>query len=228
MASRYPAQRSSHATEQLGLTVALAAGVVLLGATLMTERRQRQRARVRAFPDSAPPRTRRASEPKERTVVGHSVTVNRPRAELFAFWRDFSNLPRFMENIEKVTPGPDGRSVWTIAAPGGFTVDLETEIAEEREGELIAWRSTEASDIDADGRVTFTDGPAGRGTIVLRRGRLSPAGRRGRTLDRKALPARAEHSGPSRTEAVQDADGDRRDRHLLQPQAKAEESRCAH
>ena len=47
-----------------------------------------------------------------------------------------------------------------------MTVDLETEIAEEREGELIAWRSTEASDIDADGRVTFTEGPAGRGTIV--------------------------------------------------------------
>lgn len=166
MASRYPAQRSSQATEQLGLTVALAAGVVLLGATLMTDRRQRQRARVRAFPDSAPPRTRRAPEPQDQTVVGHSVTVNRPRAELFAFWRDFSNLPRFMENIEKVTPGPDGRSVWTIAAPGGLTVDLETEIAEEREGELIAWRSTEASDIDADGRVTFTEGPAGRGTIV--------------------------------------------------------------
>ena len=54
MTSRYPAQRSSHATGQLGLTIALAAGVVLLGATLMTERRQRQRARVRAFPATQP------------------------------------------------------------------------------------------------------------------------------------------------------------------------------
>ena len=167
MIDKYPRRPSNVSGEQLGLALAITAGVVLLGVTLVGERRrQEQRARVRAYPDNAPPRTRRAPEAIDRTLVGHSVTINRPRAELFAFWRDFSNLPKFMENIEKVAPGADGRSVWTVAAPGGFTVDIETEIVEEREGEIIAWRSTGTSDVEAKGRVTFADGPAGRGTIV--------------------------------------------------------------
>lgn len=100
-------------------------------------------------------------------VVGRTVTIRKPRAELFSYWRDFANLATFMENLEKVKPtGGEGRAVWTIKAPAGRTVDVETEIAREIEGELIAWRSVEGSDIDTEGRVTFEDAPGERGTRV--------------------------------------------------------------
>ena len=70
-----------------------------------------------------------------------------------------------MENVEKVQPtGPD-RAVWTIKAPAGQTVDIETRVVEDRPDELIAWRSVEGSDIDTEGRVRFRDAGA-RGTIV--------------------------------------------------------------
>ncbi len=116
--------------------------------------------------DSAPGRTaRRGPWFGDYTVSGRSVTINRRRKDLFAFWRDFQNLPAFMENIKKVELKDDKTSVWTIAAPLGREVDVETKIVEERDGELIAWRSVPGSDIDTEGRITFSDAP-GRGTVV--------------------------------------------------------------
>lgn len=120
--------------------------------------------------DDAPGRTARRG-PGNRfgkyDVIGRTVTIGRPREELFAFWRDFQNLPRFMENVVAVSPkGENGRAVWTIKAPGGRTVDVETQIAREEPGSLIAWRSVPGSDIDTEGRVKFTDAPGERGTRV--------------------------------------------------------------
>ena len=65
-------------------------------------------------------------------LVGRTVTIGRPRAELYAFWRDFRNLAHFMENIEAVTVAEDGRSHWTIKAPAGRTVEFDTVITEGR------------------------------------------------------------------------------------------------
>lgn len=117
-------------------------------------------------PDDAPGRTaRRGFGPY--TVTGRTVTIARPRKELYAFWRDFQNLATFMENIVSVEQQADtGRSIWTIRAPAGQTVRVETEIAREQEGELIAWRSVEGSQIDTEGRVEFRDAPGDRGTEV--------------------------------------------------------------
>jgi uncharacterized membrane protein len=37
------------------------------------------------------------------TLVARSVTIKRPRQELYDFWRDFRNLPLFIENIKRVS-----------------------------------------------------------------------------------------------------------------------------
>jgi uncharacterized membrane protein len=117
--------------------------------------------------DDAPGRTARHGRFGDYAVVGKTVTVSKPpRDQLFAFWRDFTNLPLVMENLEGVERIADGRSRWTIKAPGGGVVVVETRIAQEKPGELIAWRSVEGSDIDTEGRVRFRDAPGGRGTEV--------------------------------------------------------------
>lgn len=116
--------------------------------------------------DSAPGRTARDRTFGRYVVSGKTVTINRPRSELYAFWRDFSNLAAFMENVVSVTPTEQNRALWTIKGPMGSTVELESEIVEEREGELIAWRSVEGSQIEAEGKVTFRDAPGDRGTLV--------------------------------------------------------------
>ncbi|NWG47141.1 MAG: SRPBCC family protein [Alphaproteobacteria bacterium] len=115
--------------------------------------------------DSAPGRTARRARFGGYSVVGRTVTIRKPRQELYDYWRDFANLPRFMESVKEVAVEGD-LTRWTIAAPAGRTVSVETRIVEDRPGELIAWRSTEGSDIDTEGRVHFKDARGGRGTEV--------------------------------------------------------------
>jgi uncharacterized membrane protein len=115
-------------------------------------------------------------------VKGGTVTVMKPRQELYAYWRDFQHLRGFMENVLEIRPlaGKD-RANWRIRAPAGHIVDVVTEVAEDREGEVIAWRSVEDSEIETEGRVTFTDAPGTRGTRVsLIVGYKPPAGAMGR------------------------------------------------
>ncbi len=80
----------------------------------------------------------------EAALVGRTVTINRPRAELYAFWRDFRNLALFMENVESVTPGDDKRSHWVVKAPAGKTVEWDSLLTEEVENELLAWSPSRA------------------------------------------------------------------------------------
>jgi len=114
--------------------------------------------------DSAPGRTARHGHGAY-AVTGRTVTIARPRHELYSFWRDFANLPQFMDNIEAVDFTGADRTVWKIKAPVG-TVDVETEVVSDEDGRLIAWRSVPGSDIETEGRVEFHDAPGDRGTRV--------------------------------------------------------------
>lgn len=95
-----------------------------------------------------------------------AVMINRPREELYAFWRDIRNLPAFMENVKSVELLDSGRSSWLIAGPGGTEFELISEVVEDVPGERIAWRCAEGSEVDHEGWIAFHDNPFGRGTEV--------------------------------------------------------------
>jgi uncharacterized membrane protein len=95
-----------------------------------------------------------------------SITVHRPVEEVYAFWRDFENLPRFMRHLESVTVLGDRRSHWKALAPAGRTVEWDAETTEDRENELIAWRSLPGASVYNAGEVRFMPAPGGRGTEV--------------------------------------------------------------
>lgn len=99
-------------------------------------------------------------------VAGRAVSVNLPRDQVYAFWRDFRNFPSFMDNIHSVTVLDDRRSHWVVAAPGGQTVEWDAQITEDVEGQVIAWESAGDADIRSTGRIEFRDAPPGRGTLV--------------------------------------------------------------
>ena len=122
--------------------------------------------------------------------VKQAITINGAPEELYRFWRDLKNLPRFMKHLESVTteqlmgqpaadqasvgttsqpvgrPTRDGRSHWVAEGPAGTTVEWDAEITEDRPNELIAWRSSEGADVDSAGTVRFEQAPGGRGTVV--------------------------------------------------------------
>jgi uncharacterized membrane protein len=98
--------------------------------------------------------------------VDKSVTIGRPRAEVYRFWRSLSNLPRFMKHLESVEQIDGDRSRWTAKAPAGRRVRWEAIIHNESPDEMIAWRSLPGADVDNAGSVWFKDAPGGRGTEV--------------------------------------------------------------
>ncbi|PZS01018.1 MAG: cyclase [Candidatus Chloroheliales bacterium] len=103
---------------------------------------------------------------KEGIKVQKSVTISRAPAELYRFWRNFENLPRFMNHLESVTMLGDKRSHWVAKAPLGQKVEWDAEIINEKDNELIGWRSLEGSQIPNAGSVHFEPAPDGRGTEV--------------------------------------------------------------
>lgn len=98
--------------------------------------------------------------------VERSVTIEADREMLYAFWRDFENLPHFMEHLVSVRTQSRMRSHWVAKAPAGTTVEWDAEIVNEIPGELIAWKSVSGAEVPNAGSVHFTDAPGDRGTVV--------------------------------------------------------------
>jgi uncharacterized membrane protein len=111
-------------------------------------------------------RRRAAGRDREDAIIGRSVTINRPRDEVYAYWRNFSNLAEVMENIVRVDVVDERRSHWVVKAAGDGTVEWDSIITAEEPGHMVAWQSVEGADVSSSGRVEFLDAAPGRGTIV--------------------------------------------------------------
>jgi uncharacterized membrane protein len=108
----------------------------------------------------------------QRGTDGHlhgttAVTVRRPIDEVYRFWHDFENLPRFMSHLQAVHSSAGGkRSHWRAKAPAGLEVEWEAEITEDAVNEHIAWHSLGDAQVENSGCVRFAPAPADRGTEV--------------------------------------------------------------
>jgi uncharacterized membrane protein len=98
--------------------------------------------------------------------VEKAITIDKSPEELYRFWRHFENLPRFMVHLKSVQSTDHRRSHWVAGAPLGTTAEWDAEITEERDNELIAWRSLEGARIPNQGCVRFQRAPGARGTEV--------------------------------------------------------------
>jgi uncharacterized membrane protein len=115
--------------------------------------------------------------------VEKSVVINRTPEELYGFWRDFQNLPRFMDHLVSVQVTDATRSHWVAKAPLGSTVEWDAEIIADRPNEVISWRSLEGADVTNAGSVRFEKAPGDRGTIIHVKLQYRPmAGRVGATV----------------------------------------------
>jgi uncharacterized membrane protein len=114
--------------------------------------------------------------------VSVAYMINKPAQELFQFWRDFENLPRFMEHLQDVKVLDEHTSHWRAKAPAGMSVQWDATIINEEPNRLIAWKSTGSPDVDSKGSIRFIESGE-RGTEVrVTLSYIPPAGQVGRTL----------------------------------------------
>ncbi|RAM48191.1 cyclase [Mastigocladus laminosus UU774] len=98
--------------------------------------------------------------------VEKTVTINKSADELYRFWHNFENLPRFMKHLKFVKVYDDKRSHWIANAPLGQSVEWDAYILEDRENEFISWASAQGADVENSGFVRFQKAPGDRGTEV--------------------------------------------------------------
>jgi uncharacterized membrane protein len=98
--------------------------------------------------------------------IEESVTIDKAPTELYQFWRNFENLPRFMRNVESVQITGETTSRWSVKGPFGKRWEWEATIINEVENELIAWQTSGHADVQNAGSVRFVPSRSGRGTEV--------------------------------------------------------------
>src|SRR5574341_228869 len=109
--------------------------------------------------------------------IGQIITISRPVGELYSFWRNLGNLPRFIEYLDSVTEIGGSRTHWVARGPLGLKIEWDAETIEDIPDEVITWRSVPGSGVINAGHVQFQPLPDKQGTevsVVL--GYLPPAG----------------------------------------------------
>ena len=92
--------------------------------------------------------------------------IEKPINEVYNFWRDFENLPKFMTHLESVKPLSYTTSKWTAKGPAGIgKLSWKAEIIKDEKDRLISWNSLPDSSIKNAGKVVFR--PSGNGTEII-------------------------------------------------------------
>ncbi len=98
--------------------------------------------------------------------IRSSFIVNKPRGEVYNFWRKLDNLPLFMKHLESVDIIDEKRSHWVLKLPTGVAnVSWDAEIVHDTPGYMIGWSSLPDSIIDNAGKIRFRDTDEG-GTLI--------------------------------------------------------------
>jgi uncharacterized membrane protein len=92
------------------------------------------------------------------------ITIDRPVDQVYRFWRNFENLPKFMEHLDSVATREAGVSHWVARGPAGMKVEWDARVINEIDNKLIAWQSLEGSMVSTAGSVNFRE--TTRGTEV--------------------------------------------------------------
>jgi uncharacterized membrane protein len=117
-----------------------------------------------------------SQDPERGITLEATITVNKPAAEVYRFWRQVENHPRFMQHLESAVSTGEKRSHWMARGPLHMPLTWDAELAEERDNALLTWRSLPGADVDNTATVRLRELPNGRGTEVRLKLAYAPPG----------------------------------------------------
>jgi uncharacterized membrane protein len=108
--------------------------------------------------------------------VQRSTEIDAPIEEVYAYWNNFTNFPKFMENIEEVTDKGDGHYHWVAKGPAGVPVEWDAVVTENERNERIAWESVPTSEVKTRGKVEFQQAGPRKTQVSVHMSYTPPAG----------------------------------------------------
>jgi len=123
----------------------------------------------------------RSKRPKTKALsdipqVERSITIEKPANELNRFWREPQNLSKIMGDFVEVTKVSNDRAHCRIRGPFGRNVEWDTQIVEDRPGEVLRWKSISGTRVPNEGSVRFRPAPKDWGTEATLRFRIDMPG----------------------------------------------------
>ena len=113
--------------------------------------------------------------PAKAVELQRSLTIELPRDEVYRRWRDARSQPEIWGHFAALTDATEAGAHWRVDAPLGRTLEWDTRIVEERDGELIRWEST-GGNLPNEGTIELRDAPGDFGTEITLRMRFDPPG----------------------------------------------------
>ncbi|NLT68736.1 MAG: polyketide cyclase [Acidobacteria bacterium] len=96
--------------------------------------------------------------------IQKTININAPPEQVFSFWSNLENLPRFMSHVKKIEDRGNGMSHWTISGAAGIPAEFTARITEMVPNRALAWRTEPGSRVRHEGKVRFD--PSNGGTRV--------------------------------------------------------------
>jgi uncharacterized membrane protein len=130
-----------------------------------------------------------STKPEVINIKQH-FTVDRPREEVYQFWRRLENLPLFMRHIESVEEIDAIHSHWKARFDKSMPpISWNAEIVKEIDNQFLGWHSAKGSALDHGGKVEFHDAPGGGTELEVVFSYQSPIGNLGTGVAKKFVPA---------------------------------------
>jgi uncharacterized membrane protein len=105
-----------------------------------------------------------------------AVTVRAPVDDVFDFWMNFENFPRFMAHLKEVKKLGEGRYRWVAMGPAGLGVSWDAEVTQLIPNKVLAWRSEPGAAIKNAGVIRFDTNPDGSTRMDIRMSYNPPGG----------------------------------------------------
>jgi uncharacterized membrane protein len=117
--------------------------------------------------------------------VEQSMRVKAPVHQVYHFWRNFENFPRFMVYVEEVRclESECRTSHWKLRGPLGKDVEYDAELTQDMPDKAIGWNSR-GGDIQTSGNVTFAEQDDNTLVHVIMQWASTPGGAVGEALSR--------------------------------------------
>lgn len=117
--------------------------------------------------------------PRDDGAIEARVTIQRPIDDVFRFYRDFRNLPRFLGDVTAIEPLANATYRWTIQGPLGIRVNWTIKVTEERTNELIHYETVSSPGLRTYWEIHFASA-SDAGETEVREVMKAPLGRLGR------------------------------------------------
>lgn len=113
--------------------------------------------------------------------VNKTININAPIDEVYRFWHNFENFPRFMDHVKEIST-QDNVSTWKVAGPAGSSFEFQSQVTQDIPNQSIAWETLPDSQVHHSGFVRFDENADGTTRVSVQMNYVPPAGALGHVV----------------------------------------------